>query len=374
MRSIRVSHLIALFCIFGVLFMCGCKYFLPPTLINNDTTILFARLTFENGHVSEVELRPRVSVSLGKKYVEPVLLEIFYRDDLIHLIDRELFSKMSRTGKGRTLILAISRSSLVPIDVDELEALRSGGHSESVDFRGMANSEREYNQRLRQTHVSFMKLETMFPDPQVRELAKAAARGDLRRIDRLVDEGVDVNARGASGATPLYWAVRNEKGFRRLLELGANPNVVYEDGNSVMIAAVENRNLRILRAVLEHGGDPNLGPDGSMPLVRAVDMKSKDRIDLLLAHGANLNYQNEFGTTPVFGAAILRDFDMVYYLLEQGADYASIDSSGRDLAARIMHLGLMDPEKPADRWQERVIEWLKARGVQFDNQKPSPGP
>ncbi len=86
------------------------------------------------------------------------------------------------------------------------------------------------DQQAKQELVAFMSLEIMFPDPQVRALAKAAGRGRIRKIDELFGRGVDVNARGTSGATPLFWAMKNAKGFRRLLELGADPNAVFEDG------------------------------------------------------------------------------------------------------------------------------------------------
>lgn len=54
-------------------------------------------------------------------------------------------------------------------------------------------------------------------------------------------------------------ALRSYRGFVRLLDLGADPNVVFDDNNSIMQTIVLMRDDRFLAAALEHGGDPNLG-------------------------------------------------------------------------------------------------------------------
>src|SRR5262245_19821794 len=81
----------------------------------------------------------------------------------------------------------------------------------------------------------------MFYDVPSSPLHEAAWRGDVERIRLLVAEGAAINAPGALGATPLYWAARGGHaiGTHRcqgeaehwpevvatLLELGANPNL-----------------------------------------------------------------------------------------------------------------------------------------------------
>ena len=64
-------------------------------------------------------------------------------------------------------------------------------------------------------------LADVFPAGPNRELAAAAASGDLAGIDRALKAGADVNFRGANGFTPLWWSAwdQNLKGFTRLLEV-----------------------------------------------------------------------------------------------------------------------------------------------------------
>lgn len=236
-------------------------------------------------------------------------------------------------------------------------------------IRDMDSAEKRFNERQSRRLVAFMSLETMFPDAQVRALAKAAGDGNIRKIEQLVKEGISVNARGTQGATPLFWAMRNHKGFKRLLELGADPNVVYEDGNSVMHAAAGLRDRRILRAALEHGGNPNLrAPRDAMaetPIFSAM-LPGVEMVDVLLQHGADINARDSFGSTPVLRSAAIGDFEMAYHLLERGADYSLKDVNGRDLADLVTkRIGKIRPGTKWAKWHEQVIDWLKAKGVEI---------
>ena len=107
-----------------------------------------------------------------------------------------------------------------------------------IDWKGLEESEKEWNERAKTEFIAFMSLETMFPDESVRALAKAAAKGRVGTVEELVDLGVDVNASGTKGATPLFWAMSNYNGFKKLLELGADPNVIFGNGGSIMHIAV----------------------------------------------------------------------------------------------------------------------------------------
>jgi len=108
----------------------------------------------------------------------------------------------------------------------------------------------------------FMPFDSMFEnDSGLMALAKAAGKGQLKRIDRLVSEGQNVNARGTRNITALFWAMRrsNIKGFEHLLQLGADPNVVFDDGSSVIHWAVlQQVSDQFLVLALKHGGNPNL--------------------------------------------------------------------------------------------------------------------
>jgi ankyrin repeat protein len=131
--------------------------------------------------------------------------------------------------------------------------------------------------------------------------------------------------------------MRNLDGFKKLLELGADPNVVYGDGNSVMHAAVNLKDLRILRVELKYEGNPNLVSGDSIRKTPIFDATSTgyDVVDLLLEHGADINARDIYTNTPLLSAAWRRDFEIAYRLLIRGADYTLKNEHGDDLAHEV---------------------------------------
>lgn len=276
------------------------------------------------------------------------------------------------------IFLVFSLAGCASTQTSRLKEQRSREASESetaeVMIR-MGSAEKRFRESQRQELVAFMSLETMFPDTQVRALAKAASKGDTRRIQELVKEGVSANARGTRGATPLFWAQRDYMGFKKLLECGADPNVVYEDGNSVMHSAVNLKDRRILAAALEHGGNPNLptgDSSGDTPLYKVLG-SDMETVDLLLKHGADIDARNKLGSTPVLTAASIFRFETVYGLLERGANYTLRDRHGDDLPIIVARsIGRISPGTHWASWQQRVFEWLEAKGVKVPrNTRPS---
>ena len=237
----------------------------------------------------------------------------------------------------------------------------------------MDTSEKAANERASQQLVAHMSLETMFPDPQSRALAKAAGKGQIRKLNALVEQGVDVNTRGAGNATPLFWALRNIKGFERLLQLGANPDVVFNDGGSVMHWAVGKPNTAFLVSALRHGGNPDLVGTirQETPLFAAMGPDNKNKLSVLLAAGADMNFQAKNGETPMMVAAGLGQFDTVFALLELGADYQLKNSynDGTLMDEIAFSRRTIDPKSDGGRWMEKVIDWLAKRGVEIPEWK-----
>ncbi len=109
------------------------------------------------------------------------------------------------------------------------------------------------------------KAEDYFDDPQVIALCNAIETNDLKELDRLVAAGADVNSEGKGKMTPLLWAFPDNKleRFKKLLELGADPNVVIESdfdtrggmsaGDSVTHMACKTEFPGYFEAVFKHG-------------------------------------------------------------------------------------------------------------------------
>lgn len=237
------------------------------------------------------------------------------------------------------------------------------------------------------------KAEDFFDDPQVIALCRAIEANDTAEIDRLVAAGADVNAQGKGKMTPLLWAFPDNKlqRFKRLLEHGANPNVVIESdfntrgamraGDSVLHMSCKTAFPGYFEAVLAHGGNVNLVKSGKgnlddTPLFLVIKFggpNKKGKIQMLLEKGADINYMNGAWATPVMQAANWGgQYDIALMLLEAGADHRIYMPKSN---SRLIHLVLAEvrrsstwtPQQKLD--YQRLLQWLVDHGESLEEAK-----
>lgn len=246
--------------------------------------------------------------------------------------------------------------------------LLSGCSDKEADVAGSMFVQEPKSQKVKRLNLTQMSLEETFPDEETRALARAAESGDLTAITKLIKSGVDVNAKGSLNATPLLWAVGNNEGFTRLLELGADPNVVFEDGNAVMHLVIDRGDADLLKTALKYKGSPNLvaGKWGRTPLFLTIG-QDKTLASILLKSGADMNAVSAKGNTPMLVAAGRGKFDFVYDFLILGADFTVRNNNGKDLADRtVAKRRLMDPNHELGIALQKVIDFLRGKGVEID--------
>jgi uncharacterized protein len=236
------------------------------------------------------------------------------------------------------------------------------------------------------------KAEKFFTDRGVLSLCRAIEAKDLKEIERVVKSGVDVNAKGRGNMTPLLWAFpMGEEVFKKMLELGADPNVQLteqimlaglEKDHSVMSACVGLTDGLIygqffydvpmdnyLKLVLKHGGNPNLEDiDGNTVFVYAMICKRRaEKVKPLVDAGGDINHRNRKGKTALMQTGPFYDYMLA--LLEAGGDYRVADDRGWDLILQLENS--RTPEKNLIRgWTateaQRVFDWLTGEGVNWD--------
>jgi hypothetical protein len=211
----------------------------------------------------------------------------------------------------------------------------------------------------------------IFSDPQVRALAEAAEKGNTHKMERLIKQGVNVNGTGRFGVTPLWWAIRtkNKTSFSYLLAHGAQPNPKV-DTITVMEMAAGYEDSGYLEAVLPY--KPDLGRVGSennnTPLETAISQRQRHNLELLIKAGADLN-TDDLGELPLELAAADADYDYVYLMLQAGADPTKmftpkIGGPQKNRLATSISTRLIDPNCEEYEWRERVIAFLRARGIE----------
>lgn len=220
-----------------------------------------------------------------------------------------------------------------------------------------------------------------FTDAKVAELAEAARDGDVERVDHLVSQGVNVNAKAKDGLTPLMYALsgRTTKGFQRLLERGADPNLQTDGGESAVCwAAGREHDSEALKMVLAHHGDVNLKSHPAAryttnycptPIYYAIRGRNPENARILLKAGADLDVRDSEGWTPLMSAGVHSSYHVMYVLLEAGADFRATDPHGYSVSYSILIDDDMDPTSDLVPARQKCIEFMEKRGVDFEKEK-----
>jgi ankyrin repeat protein len=116
------------------------------------------------------------------------------------------------------------------------------------------------------------------------------ASAHSKLVQLLVEHGADVNARAASGATPLFWAVmRDQKDdVKFLLDHGANPNIPDTYGDTILDCALHLGFQSTVGLLVDKGADVNAADQNSIrPLTYAKQANLDTAVNILKKHGAH---------------------------------------------------------------------------------------
>ncbi|MDR1075649.1 MAG: ankyrin repeat domain-containing protein [Xanthomonadaceae bacterium] len=220
-------------------------------------------------------------------------------------------------------------------------------------------------------------------------LAVATENGDIRRINRLMqEEGVDPDTVFSTEGVPLLaWPLRAERldSLRAMLENGADPNAHRVDEftsplsgktesrsrNNAMVFAAAMEDSRYLELLLDYGGDPNTRNVSNETLLfqALISQNQWQNIQLLIKRGADIN-AHAYGlvNTPITWYSTRGAFDRVWWLLQHGADPTvrsrmpeDPPDQGRMVAVEHIYWRPTLPEQIP--WQRQCQQWLIDRGI-----------
>lgn len=143
-------------------------------------------------------------------------------------------------------------------------------------------------------------------------------------------------------ATVLAWAANNGHIdiARSLIAKGVDANARDRDGrgNSALLCAIWSVDLPMVRLLIKHGADANVGNSNWTPLMTAAWAMGTSRgrskkdvvtiIKLLLANGALVNARDKVGQTALSLAAAVGNVDALKVLLRAGAYIHTRDKRG----------------------------------------------
>ena len=186
----------------------------------------------------------------------------------------------------------------------------------------------------------------------------AIIRGNAEVLRLLIERGADVNARNADGRLPLHdcFELNHDDFTKILLDSGAVVDVSaaaaygmndrlreilahhpedandLQTGNSPLGWAAYGHQPESAKILLQHGAVVGRAPYDARAWGPAAMVASKDVARVLLEHGADPNWRDEGGNTPihcVIRSRIVRDpAEFVKVLVEFGADLGLRNSDG----------------------------------------------
>jgi Raf kinase inhibitor-like YbhB/YbcL family protein len=156
-------------------------------------------------------------------------------------------------------------------------------------------------------------------------LMAAASSGSMTAVDALLKAGAPVATEDASGGTALTYAAAegNADAADALQKHGAKARTIE------MILAAGRCHTPVVRSFLAGGMNVNVNDSGTTPLIVAAGGDCVETVDLLLAHGADVNARNSEGSTALTKATASDHPAVVQRLLDKGADMQIEDSLGR---------------------------------------------
>ena len=208
------------------------------------------------------------------------------------------------------------------------------------------------------------------PGPQA-ALEMAIRADDTSAIARALIGGATVNATGQFNITPLMIAVDAQcpRAVDALLKAGALPNAQALDRNGPVSLAVKSyratpHGREIMLAVIRGGGDPDARqPDGDPVLMRFILDHDPAGLKLMQSLGANLNILDRGGDPLITNVAMSQDWDMVWALIELGADYDYEHGPSRQPLSKALSLRYPSTDSPLYPYKLKVWQFLKDKGL-----------
>lgn len=206
--------------------------------------------------------------------------------------------------------------------------------------------------------------------PDIQELnhalIKAAEKGDVTAVSRLLAKGADVNAHDTNGSTPLTEAVYsgNATLVKLFLDKGALKNAGARNGETALMEACILGYEPMVDLLLAQGVAVNAQDrDGATALMHAANYGNTDCVNALLAKGADVHLKSKGGNTALMWATDTAECKaaIVKALLERGADPNERYPDG----TTVLMEALNGPRGSSGEGKERtaMIEALLARGA-----------
>jgi len=174
-------------------------------------------------------------------------------------------------------------------------------------------------------------------DDKVKLLWKAAQENDVTTIQRLIKEGVNIEASDAKQRTALMIAThqQNNEAAKVLIDAGANVNALDDMHDSPFLYAGASGYIKIVSYCLQHGADFTvLNRYNGTALIPACERGHVETVkEILKRKDFPIDHVNRLGWTALLEAIILSDggpahVQIVQLLVDAGCNVNIADKDG----------------------------------------------
>lgn len=236
----------------------------------------------------------------------------------------------------------------------------------------------------------------LFQNTPAWELAKAVEDENEDKINELIkrDSKLLDYQEPIFGSTLLMLTIKNQhyKPFEVLLKNKASTKIhdTYE-GSSALIEACSSKyyDVKFAKLLLEYGANVNdvqvdIDNEGKTrtPLILASKTGKIDLVELLVKKGADLNYQNKSKQSALSEAVFQSEYNVVMYLLMNGADYKrpifyrpdySIPVEKQDpndkgkpmYLVDVLREAFLDLDTEEYEYKMKIVDFLKSKGIDY---------
>jgi ankyrin repeat protein len=161
-----------------------------------------------------------------------------------------------------------------------------------------------------------------------------AVKAEKEAVTRLlIDKGADIETKDKGGETPLSWAARHEKEtmVHILAERGADMEAIMKGGWTPLCWAVRFERESMIRLLVAKGADIESSARNSItPLLWAINNGTEAMIRLLVEMGADIEaHNNDDGRTALSLAVGYGNEVIAQLLIEKGATIEARDKDGQ---------------------------------------------
>lgn len=154
------------------------------------------------------------------------------------------------------------------------------------------------------------------------QFLNAVNQGDLNEVERLLQDGADINYKEPHRQGMSALAVASSQGNSVmalfLVASGADVNLQNNSGETPLHFAVSANNLEIIQFLIENGAD--IQPQGdSTPLLAAARRGYFEIVQFLVRNGADINRRDNNGNSALDLAYNRGHIQVISYLIDQNA-------------------------------------------------------